>query len=238
MRTMPEDIVPELLEKIKRTFQRNLAKNRKIKSIQKKVDKGTATHIDSEKYGIEVGKCLADSFQENLSSEALPDGKMYYNISERIVNDRLHENHRIIHENTKKINQQLAKEANININVDSPVNQERIDDIINKISTAETFDDIKRVLDAPVINFSQSVVDDFIQANADFQYKAGMRPKITRIVTGHKPCEWCKGLGGVYDYPNVNRDIYRRHDNCRCLVDYHPGDGRVQNVHIVKKEHI
>lgn len=26
-------------------------------------------------------------------------------------------------------------------------------------------------------------------------------------------------------------DVYRRHQRCRCTVDYYPGDGKVQNVH-------
>lgn len=31
-------------------------------------------------------------------------------------------------------------------------------------------------------------------------------------------------------YPHVPADVYRRHERCRCKVEYDPGDGRRQNV--------
>lgn len=80
-----------------------------------------------------------------------------------------------------------------------------------------------------MVNFSQSVVDDTVKANADFQYKAGLKPKIIRTEAGNC-CDWCKGLAGVYAYPDVLKDVYRRHRFCWCTVDYHPGDGKKQDV--------
>ncbi|WP_205422898.1 hypothetical protein [Granulicatella sp. zg-ZJ] len=59
--------------------------------------------------------------------------------------------------------------------------------------------------------------------------KHGLSPKIIRTHTGNC-CDWCRNLAGVYDYPKVPKDVYRRHGNCRCTVDYKPGDGKKQNV--------
>ena len=64
-------------------------------------------------------------------------------------------------------------------------------------------------------------------------HKLGLKPKIVRRESGDC-CEWCKQVEGVYEYPNVPRDVYRRHRYCRCTVEYSPGDGKIQNVHTKK----
>ena len=71
----------------------------------------------------------------------------------------------------------------------------------------------------------------FLQwTNADFHAKAGLKPKLTRYVNSEH-CEWCDKLAGTYDYP-VDKIIYARHENCDCVVEYHPKDGRgIQNSH-------
>ncbi|CAG7589950.1 hypothetical protein PEPTYR26121_01104 [Peptoniphilus tyrrelliae] len=38
----------------------------------------------------------------------------------------------------------------------------------------------------------------------------------------------------MYEYPDVPKDVYRRHQRCKCTVDYLPGDGRKQDVHTKK----
>ena len=85
----------------------------------------------------------------------------------------------------------------------------------------------------PIINFAQAIVDDTVRVNADFQYKAGLSPKIIRTST-RKCCKWCDKLTGVYEYEEVSdngNDVFRRHKYCKCLVEYAPGDGTKQNVH-------
>ena len=72
-------------------------------------------------------------------------------------------------------------------------------------------------------------MDDTVQKNADFHAKAGLRPKIIRRSSGHC-CEWCNQVAGTYVYPDVPKDVFRRHDNCDCIVEYYPGDGKKQNV--------
>ncbi len=91
-------------------------------------------------------------------------------------------------------------------------------------------EDAMWLLDAPVKTFSQSIVDDTIRTNAEFQSKAGLRPRIIRRDSGGC-CDWCAKLAGTYDYPGVPREVYRRHANCNCTVEYDPGSGkRVQDV--------
>ena len=73
------------------------------------------------------------------------------------------------------------------------------------------------------------MVGDTIKANEAFQYQSGLSPKIKRTSSG-KCCQWCDEIAGIYDYPAPD-EVYRRHQNCNCLVEYYPGNGLKQNAH-------
>ena len=156
---------------------------------------------------------------------------MYYNIAERILNPTLSNNHIIVAAVSAEIQEQLNKSVGLGLKgIEPKVNQFRIDSIVNRIVAEKIFDDVAWILQEPIVNFTQSVVDDTIQANAEFQYESGLYPKIIRVVHGTDPCDWCKSLAGIYKYPDVPGDIYKRHDRCRCTVEYDPGDARRQNI--------
>lgn len=228
------DIAPELLKSIQSDFQSGIDKSEVISRLYKKVRDGTATYTEANNFAVEAGNILAESYKKNLSADILPDGKMYYNIAERIVNPTMTDNYNLVANVTEQVQQSLNKKAGIGIKPIVPeLNQDRIDGIINKISTADNYDDVSWVLDEPVKNFSQSVVDDSIKANAEFHSKSGLAPKIERRLAGGC-CEWCRSLAGIYTYPDVPIDVYRRHQRCRCTVDYNPGTGKMQNVHSKK----
>lgn len=88
----------------------------------------------------------------------------------------------------------------------------------------------KWLLEGPVLeNLLKDIVTDSIEKNSKFQYDSGMKPKVVRRSSGNC-CEWCDKIAGTYYYPDVPRDVYRRHNNCNCTVEYYPGDGKKQNV--------
>lgn len=226
-----KDITQDLLERIKKDFERQISSNSKISDLIGKLDKGTATYLDANEYSIEIGRTLANVLGKNISSDVLPNGKMYYNIANRIINDTLSRNHDIIADYAAKTQKALNTKAKIGLKVVKPVlNQDRIDGIVNRASSEDRFDNVKWILDEPIVNFSQSIVDDSIRENADIHYQKGLTPRIIRKESG-KCCKWCRSIAGIYAYPDVPKDVYRRHQNCRCTVDYYPGDGKVQNVH-------
>jgi len=49
---------------------------------------------------------------------------------------------------------------------------------VNRLASEESFDDVKWLLDDPIVNFSQSIVDDSIRKNAEFHHKVGLSPKL------------------------------------------------------------
>lgn len=228
------DIVPGLLERIKRDFEAAFKGNQKIEALYARVRDGTATYAEINEFAIETGEALAYAFQENLSSAELPDGRLYYNIANRIIPERLRENYELVSEVAMQVQQKLNEAAGIGIKAIRPeFNDNRAEGIVNRVSAAESYDDVAWVLKEPVVNFTQAVVDDTVRANADFHFKSGLHPRIIRTVTGGC-CEWCAKVAGIYDYEevmNTGNNVFRRHERCRCTVDFDPGTGKRQNVH-------
>lgn len=228
---MVKDIVPELLAEIRDEFDQGVLDSSVLEALLAKLAKGKANYLDANDYAVELGDILSKALRGSVTASKLPDGKMYYNIAKRVLEDVLGANYDKISEYSGQVQEILNGEAKIRVAVQRPnLNQDRIDGIINRLDSEPDFESVSWILGDPIVNFSQSIVDDFIRANAEFNFKSGLHPKITRTIVG-KPCKWCKSLAGSYDYPDVPDDVYKRHSNCRCTVDYNPGSGRRQNVH-------
>lgn len=226
---MAEDIVPELLEKIQRDFKEQFNSNSKIIRIYGKIRSHMATYSEANEFSIACGEMLAKSFKKYLTTEVLPEGRMWYNIASRILTPTLRHNYSLITDVTDSAQRIFNDNNGIGLKPVTPAfNTNRLNGLIDKVSEAENFDDVAWVLDEPIVNFSQNIVDQAIKDNADFQYRSGMTPKIRRTVVGGC-CEWCRRLAGTYDYPYVPTDVYRKHDRCRCTVEYISVDKR-QNV--------
>ena len=227
------DIAPELLKALQEDFEKRLSANEKLKDIYGKVNAGTATYLEANAFALGAGNILSEVFRDNISADALPNGRMYFNIADRTIRPMMENNYNLVSEVCVQVQGRLNQLANLGIKAVKPeLNDDRIRGIVNKVSEAEDYDDVSWVLDEPMRTFSQSIVDDSIRANVDFQGKSGLYPKIERVAAAGC-CEWCVDVAGTYRYPDVPKDIYRRHAHCRCVVDYDPADGRGQrqNVH-------
>ncbi|WP_311376142.1 hypothetical protein [Anaerococcus lactolyticus] len=230
---MNKDIVPELLEEIKKAF---LCKSKESRILQDKLialKNNKASYKDANEFAEELGEILADTFKDKIKTKDLPDGKMYYNIAQRIIDPNMHMTYDMVGDYSRDVQALLNQEAGISIQaLKADINQDRIDKIVEKVSIYDSYDDGKWLLDEPMINFAQSIVDSTIKKNADFHYKAGFRPKIVRKEQGGC-CTWCKEVAGVYDYEEVKatgNNVFRRHRYCRCTVDYVPDKGKRQDV--------
>lgn len=231
---MADDIVPELLERIQKEFSEKLKRSAVINRIEKLITEGKATYIEAHEYANKVGEILAQCFRDNISLESLPNGKLYYNIAERIINATLGHNYDLVTTVTAHIQKELNKQAEISIVPQIPVkNQDRINGIIDYVSNQDRYDDgVREYLEAHAKNYTLSVVDDLVRENAKFHYNAGIRAKIIRRTSGHC-CDWCANLAGTYDYADVSNkgnDVFRRHAYCKCTTEYISSMGRRENV--------
>lgn len=228
------DIAPELLQAIQEAFEAAYGADEQIGQLIRRIAEGTATYREAEEYAVRCGEFLAEAFRSNLSSDILPDGRMYFNIADRVVRPPMEHNHDLAAEYAAQVQQALNEAAGIRIRPQAvPLDTDRIDGIVNRLASESRFDDVAWILGDPVVNFTQNVVDESIRTNADFHAKSGFSPKIVRTAEG-KACKWCRGLAGTYDYDDVKgkgNEVWRRHENCRCLIEWIPSKGHRQTVY-------
>ena len=224
------DIAPEMKKKVLDEFRHNIRTDKELLSLYQKASSGTITYPEASRFGELAGDALAKAFKK-ISGEDLPDGKMYYNIAQRVVGEPMTQLDAMVSYTANRATENVNSAAGLNIKVIQPTNrQDKIAGIVNRLASEDSFEEVKWILQEPIRVFSMSVIDDFIKANAEFAGAAGAKAKIIRVSEANC-CPWCSELDGEYEYPDVPKDVYRRHDNCRCTVDYYPGDGWKQNVH-------
>ena len=228
---MDDDIAPALLEAIRKDFEANLGGSKRAAQLLEAIRAGTAGYPVASEYAEEVGKALADAFRKNLSSASLPNGRMYWNIAERVLRPMLERDHALVAEAAQTVQQALNTAAGLGLKPQAvPLNESMVNGLLNKVSAAPDFDKVAWVLNEPVLTFSRAIVDESIRRNVDFQGKSGLRPRIIRTAESGA-CPWCRAVAGTFEYPDVPDNVYRRHERCRCIVEYDPGSGRRQNVH-------
>ncbi|MFX3746175.1 hypothetical protein [Streptococcus suis] len=227
---MERDMLPDLLKEVQEKFEVSYGKSEKVRNAFEELKKKRATYATVNDFALEVGDILAEALSSSVTGDRLPDGKMYYNIAQRLLTDTLGHNFELVSGYTGQVQEDLNRSANIGLQVQVPeVNQDRIDGLVNRLSSEDEFDKVSWLLQESIINFTQSVVDDIIKANAEFHYDSGLSPQIIRK-EGGKCCGWCREVVGIYQYPKVPKDVYRRHQRCRCTVDYDPKNGKIQDV--------
>lgn len=226
-----DDIVPGLLEDMTNDFQSQYDSSSKIKSLKKKLDDGKATYKEANEYAAEVGNITKKVYSEHLTSEKLPDGKCYYNIAERVTSQTLHDQYELVADYSEQVQADLNKKAGIGLKAQrADEDTEGYHSLANYMSSAEKYDDVSKSTAQSAERIAKETVDNSVKKNAEFQSKAGLKPKIVRN-GGNDCCSWCAEVTGTYDYPNVPKDIYKRHNNCTCTVEYDPGSGKRQDVH-------
>ena len=223
-------MVPGLLDDMQKDFQSQYDSSEKIQSLNEKLNNGTATYKEANEYASEVGSITRNTYETHLTSDTLPDGKCYYNIAERVTSSTLHNQYELVADYTEQVQTDLNKKAGIGLKAQrADEDTDGYHSLANYMSSAENYDDIAKSTAQSAERFARSTVDNSVKKNTEFQGKAGLKPKIIRS-GGSGCCEWCSGLTGKYDYPDVPSDVYARHNNCTCTVEYSPGDGRRQDV--------
>ena len=224
------DISSKLLELIITDIISNKSKLEKYQNLLRN---NNASYKEADDYAVALGEITKAAFDNNVNSAVLPNGRMYYNIANSIIPKVLQSNFTDINNYCQEVQKLFNDNKGLTFNpVNVNINNDRLKGLIQSIADAENYDKVSKQFTESLINYGQSIVTDNIKANADFQYKTGkVLPVIRRMSTG-KCCKWCTSLVGTYKYtPDMDTAVFRRHANCRCLVEYDNGAGVYQNVH-------
>ncbi|MBQ7071730.1 MAG: hypothetical protein IJM87_10705 [Ruminococcus sp.] len=225
---MTADIGQELYEKIKAEFEGRVSANGYIKAVTKRIAEGTATMNDVSLYAKALGSEVRLAIAYNISAEVLPEGQMFYNIAQKILDPLLHDNHSMVNDIAAEVQKKLDDRHGIRIKPQkAPFPEDRLGSVLSAASE-QGLDEatMKRRMSAPAETMTQSFADDYMKENAKFRTRAGFKEYIVRKEDG-KCCEWCSKLAGRYLYPeSTPHDVFRRHDNCGCSVTYEDGEMR------------
>lgn len=218
----------ELLAAIQADFQTAYRESRKIQALLRRVQEGSATYADAQAYAVEVSRLIGTVWQRHFS--ALSDGQAK-SLAYQLIPSVLDGNYTMVRDYARDTQAGLNRRANIGLQPQTPpMNTDRVEGLQTMVGQAERYAEAEPGLISGMENFTQNVVDESVRRNFEAQGGAGLSPKLIRRADAGA-CSWCQGLAGVYDYPVMGREVYRRHKNCHCVVEYDPGDGKRQDVH-------
>lgn len=220
-----------LRENLSRLFE----ENGDVEAVYKKIRRGVATYEDAHKFSLALGEMLRSSLEKAIDN--LPEGFDYAEIADTVVRKSLDQNYRLTSLVCEAVQEELNSMSNLGLKAVRPaLNTSKVDAITEAVAEATTPDSAKVAVGENVITFSQSVVDDWVKANAEFQKDAGLEPILVRKWSGSygshdtKRTDWCRELEGVWPYGEQPRRAFARHEGCRCTVMYYPdkySEGRI-----------
>lgn len=218
-----KDIVPDLLQAILDSYHDSISKNKELQDLIDTIKEGKGDYNTMLRAATIYGNCLSGAFAKNIDADILPDGKMYYNIAERLLTPLVKENYDNVAPLCMDVQQVLNKQNGINLQPVKPSYKvDKTKGMASYVSNGDTYNQRMWSFLQSLETNSKSIVDDSVKENCEFQAKSGMSPVIERHASA-KACEWCQEMEGTYRYPyDVPDDVYRRHDNCNCTVVYKP----------------
>lgn len=208
-----------LSDKIKSDLVKLSKSDKHLQSIIKRLESGKANLTDVDDFAQATGTVLKKVFEKSIteSPKAFTDEQL---IAE-ILGDIFGDNYDLINSVAENIQKQLDKAAGIGIKpqrADFP--SERIENLA-KVTAQKDLTDKTALSEftASVENINGSIFTDYVKTNADFRSKAGLKVYVIR--SDHsKCCAWCSKLAGKYVYPDVPKDVWRRHKRCTCEITY------------------
>ena len=236
-----------LVATIGRTFNKRMKTDREFLRLAGKIPK-SADYVTAGDYAVRTGELLSESIVEHVRD--LPN--MPRELAEEILPPVLEYDYSLTAEAVKTVQNNMNAEAGLGIGaVVAPLNVDRITGLVTAVSKYPTMDEALWILQEPIVNFTQSVVDDSLKKNAEESAKMGIRRYVVRKAESYEkkarkkepgrkrphyyvvPCEWCAKLAKRYEYKgngqNVPPDVFRRHEGCRCTLTFENGKER-QNV--------
>ena len=205
-----DDIREPLIEAIRN--------DRKARQLYELIQSGAGTYNTASEYAIRVGECLAKILRQNAPFESIAEWDL-----ENLIPQSLGLDHKYVEQACEQVQLTLNADAGLGINYVPPMFAgNRAYGIVAELRNNPEFVNIERTFYDQIVNFSQNVVDESIRVNANVLSNAGVQSKIVRHPEVGA-CAWCRAVAGTYEYADVRRarnDVWRRHENCRCTIDF------------------
>lgn len=219
----------EIYDKLKSDFDKRCAADDTLKNLLEKIDSKKGDFKDAAKIAQRYADIMAQTITDDLR---MTDTRLTGDLADEILNGLGREIHGYVNNALCSVQRSLDAVAGINLQPQQAAYPaRRMNAIVEAVKAAAEDADIEtltRRITTPAQTVIGNFTNNYIQKNAKYRHKAGLKVTLTREDVGGC-CAWCKNLAGTYDYEKIPKDIYRRHDNCRCTVTYQCGDMQ-QNV--------
>lgn len=184
-----------------------------LRALLKSIDGSKANFRDTAQYSIRYSHQLGNILSENVLD--IP-----HDVRETAAEVLLKYGYDDMNTILAEVQKSLDEQAGIHIRpqkADFP--SERVQQFAHSLIDPTVEDSvIKRRARSGSETITKSFHDSFIKKNAQFRNDAGLKCYITR--EGSNCCKWCSEVAGRYEFGSQPSDIFRRHDNCDCTIDY------------------
>ena len=205
-------------EDIEKEFKAKVDNDPKCQKLWKTIREGKGSYKTANQLAQQIGKDLGTVLVKHAP---------YENINEWDLIDLLPKSlgldHQMVADACREVQENMNKKAGLGIKFQEPkFDMDRVTGLIKELEDHPVFTDIEKSFMDQLVNFSENVVDESIRDNAAIMAKSGIRTMVIRQAE-FKACEWCQEVAGSYDYNDVKdkgNDVWRRHENCHCTIDY------------------
>ena len=203
----------EQAQAILNELNRRAALDPQLRQIMKKIDRGKADFSDTALLSQRMGNLLGELFGAEVLD--IPE-----DAREAVCKDLLRGQYDFTNETLEAVQEALDASQGISLTPQlAAFPAERVQQLAHSLlDPTVALDVIQRRADKPAATVAKSFHDDNMNKNAALRAKLGMKPTITRYGTGC--CAWCSAVAGKYRFGEQPDDIFRRHDNCDCVVIY------------------
>lgn len=207
-------------EAVAKEYAEGLTRSRTISDFARKMAAGTATHIDTHALAEACGETASRALIKTLTPEAV-GAVMERELAAVTVDPVLRANYSIVTSAGAEVQRRLYKKAGFGLDAQTPeLDADRLQGIIDKLCEGE-YINTRRFVGEPIVNFTEHVVDALVRRNAEFQTRAGFEPYVSRILAPGC-CDWCAAVAGRVPWSKQPAGMWRRHEYCRCVMDYNP----------------
>ena len=203
---------------IKDEFMTKVNSDATVQRCLRTIHDGRGTYTTANRLARRVGETLGKVLKEHDPIENINEWD-YVNL----IPQSLGLNQQIIVDACRDVQNGLNAKNGIGIRYQEPkFDWDRINGLIAELRDNPEFKNIEKSFYDQLTNFSENIVDDSIRDNVGRLYRSGIRTMVIRQAEAGA-CKWCQEVAGTYDYSEVRMtgsDVWRRHDNCHCTIDY------------------